>query len=220
MRHDAARYRTMSVWEAFPRGLMPRSTVAGKYETIPAAIRAAHRLGVRLQDESGDLQVVGRVVEGLSAGKRYGATLTPQVHVFAFARGQLGTSAQTTTGGGADKLPAVLEVNSNSRQWTMTAATRESRFKLHRHFSTADRNHIVVHELGHYQQCLAMGRKAFLVVERFSALERALIAKEVGGYAATDPREFIAEVYAAHYSGKTYSRKIEELYQRWGSGLP
>jgi hypothetical protein len=67
-----------------------------------------------------------------------------------------------------------------------------------------------------------MGRKNFIAagMDRLSTSERTLVAKEVGGYATSDAREFVAEVYAAHYTGKTYSPKVEALYASRSKGLP
>jgi hypothetical protein len=119
---------------------------SGKYKSIAAAVAAAKGLGVKLKDDSGDLQVVGKVVDGLAAAKKYGATLPPEAHLFPFGKTDAGTKAQMHVPygkPGAAKAASVLEVNSSARDWKMSPAEADERFHLDGHFSTGDPNHLL-----------------------------------------------------------------------------
>ena len=70
------------------------------------------------------------------------------------------------------------------------------------------------HEIGHYQNALNVGFDKFVRSGgvRFTPAQRTTVAKEVSTYGSTSPREMVAEVFAGHRDGKTYSDKIEGMY--------
>ena len=80
--------------------------------------------------------------------------------------------------------------------------------------------HVVQHEIGHAEHD-ANDRERYLLAARTNLVGRSLeLAKTVSAYAATNRREFVAEVYAALKLGRTFPDAILELYQNFGGKLP
>ncbi len=85
-------------------------------------------------------------------------------------------------------------------------------------------HHPAWHELGHRQHWFAIDRDK----ARFRAMAESgswsagdiWAAARVSGYAATSPREFVAETWAGMKQGKRYDGEIMALYQRFGGPPP
>ncbi len=75
------------------------------------------------------------------------------------------------------------------------------------------------HEIGHLRHQLAMGKDYLDPILRsddaFDVEEIVRIEKEVGGYAATNPLEFVAEIQAGVALKKKYSPEIWEIYNKF-----
>jgi hypothetical protein len=88
-------------------------------------------------------------------------------------------------------------------------------------FSSADANHWIHHEIGHYHHHRAIGTAALRRASKavVPADLRDAIRREVSAYAATVDAEFVAEVYAGMKAGKRYSRPILDRYRDLGGIL-
>jgi HK97 family phage portal protein len=76
----------------------------------------------------------------------------------------------------------------------------------------------VLHELGHRFHAMADGDSYTTAADvSFTPEQRSLIESEVSRYAATNGREFVAEVLAGHAAGKKYSDEIRSLLVDIGS---
>jgi hypothetical protein len=89
-------------------------------------------------------------------------------------------------------------------------------------FSSGSDEHAIVHEIGHAVHNALIGDTNYQRVRahKFRAEQAALVKAEVSGYAATQPVEFVAELYAALKSGKTFSPEVMALYRRFGGPTP
>jgi hypothetical protein len=89
-------------------------------------------------------------------------------------------------------------------------------------FSTSEPNHIIVHEVGHAKHHANLGDAQYKLVGTgtFSAAEKAFVAQHVSRYAAQEPAEFVAEMYAGLAAGKSYNAEVTRLYLAYGGPLP
>lgn len=88
-------------------------------------------------------------------------------------------------------------------------------------FATSDPDHIIVHEVGHAKHFAANAdRYAELKTRKFTAAEKALVAGQVSRYGATEPLEFVAEMYAGLAAKKEYNLQVSLLYLSFGGPLP
>lgn len=87
-----------------------------------------------------------------------------------------------------------------------------------KYFSTSAPLHVIRHEIGHamlyHAAPLRIGQLS--MADRLNPRVRPLVEKEVSEYAATNPLEFVAEVYAGLRDGRTYSDKIMRMYHAYG----
>lgn len=87
----------------------------------------------------------------------------------------------------------------------------------------------VLHELGHYNNLANIGQtpddsapewpppaNMLSPDQDMSGTQAREIADEVSGYATNEPREFVAETFAGHLSGKRYSPNVMALYYKYG----
>ena len=122
----------------------------------------------------------------------------------------------------ADTTPAMflgntgkIYINEKSDYWKSAKQQAQAEFDKG-WWSSADEYHPVYHELGHALQNKTDSR-------HFDNLKNSEIPpvfvervkSEVSRYAATSPREFVAEVYAGLRSGKTYSEDVMRFYNQW-----
>lgn len=86
--------------------------------------------------------------------------------------------------------------------------------------SSNNLDHVVYHELGHMAHSKSdYGKfKAFAVPSQgqIDLLTKAQFTGKVSNYALTSKREFVAEVFAGHTTGKRYSNDVYERYEVWG----
>ena len=89
-------------------------------------------------------------------------------------------------------------------------------------FSTSNPDHIIVHEVGHAEHQKKAGDDRYKEVldRKFTAAEKALVAEHVSRYAATEPVEFVAEMYAGLAAKKEYNLQVSLLYLSLGGPLP
>lgn len=87
-----------------------------------------------------------------------------------------------------------------------------------KYFSTSAPLHVIRHEIGHamlyHAAPLRIGKLS--MAAQLNPRVRPLVEKEVSEYAATNPLEFVAEVYAGLRDGRTYSDKIMRMYHAYG----
>jgi hypothetical protein len=110
-----------------------------------------------------------------------------------------------------------IYVNSNSPNWAnIKDLLRAGR--LANKASTDDPDHVIIHEIGHYAHRNAVGLDRYLEIRkmRFSPEEVELVTKHVSSYAATQPVEMIAEVFAAKIAGRVMPKAVLDLYRRYG----
>jgi hypothetical protein len=91
-----------------------------------------------------------------------------------------------------------------------------------RWFSSGADDHPIVHEIAHALHNLTVGAANYTRVRnhQFRPEQAALVRREVSGYAATKPVEFVAETFAGLKAGKTYSPAIMQLYVKLGGPDP
>ncbi len=163
---------------------------------------------VKLGDDAG---IANQVVRGLADTAARGGAIPPRVWVSSSGFGK--DEAMLFV---ANRTPE-LQINSASPLWKQPdMAAFAAKMKDKRWVPTADENTFFFHESGHYKHMLEAGK------ERYAALSAAgwpseqmqATARKVSTYAATEPVEFVAEVYAGKMGGRKFSPEIEELYER------
>ena len=78
------------------------------------------------------------------------------------------------------------------------------------------------HEIGHAKHHAAIGDMGWakLKLRHFTPETQAAITQDVSGYAATEPIEFVAEVYAGIKLGRTFSQRTMDLFSELNGVLP
>ena len=90
------------------------------------------------------------------------------------------------------------------------------------YYSSCDLLHYARHEYGHFlhhRQSPDVYRALLGAPTWGSGAERA-IGLTVSLYAAQDPGEFVAEVFAGQLSGKAYAPAVKKLYRKYGGPVP
>jgi hypothetical protein len=78
-----------------------------------------------------------------------------------------------------------------------------------------------VHELGHLAHwSVSRNRWGESWPAGASGAEQRALAQQVSRYAASDPGEFVAEIFAGTRLGRVYSADIMALYQWYGGWKP
>lgn len=87
-----------------------------------------------------------------------------------------------------------------------------------RWFSSGSDEHAITHEIGHALHDRGLGSHQYQRIRElgFRPEQAKLVKDQVSGYAATEPVEFVAEVYAATKSGTVFSPEILDLYRQLG----
>ena len=82
--------------------------------------------------------------------------------------------------------------------------------------------HPVHHEIGHALHYARVGHGDYIAIRNtyFTVQQRDLIERQVGRYAATEPQEFVAEVYAARKAGVTFEPEVLALYNHFRGPTP
>lgn len=106
-----------------------------------------------------------------------------------------------------------IHINQNSPYWT------ESRLMIRewsavKWFSSTDPDHIIRHEIGHALHFKNIGMDPYkkLRTGKFNKEQTDKISKDVSRYAAKNPLELVAEMYAGMLSGKTYDESLMRFY--------
>jgi hypothetical protein len=89
-------------------------------------------------------------------------------------------------------------------------------------YSTEHPQHIVRHELGHaahYRSLSSKGRDRIWYAEGLEP-EELSIARRVSGRATWNPKEFVAEVFAALWAGVDYDDEVIGLFVHYGGQRP
>lgn len=115
------------------------------------------------------------------------------------------------------KAASFIALNQNHPYWADPKSWMAKQRAIGQ-FSTDAENHPILHEVGHAMHLRNVGREQYRKLDAiiFTADEKSAIAKEVSRYAATNARELVAEVYAGHVTGKTYSPQLTSLYKAMG----
>ena len=172
---------------------------------------AVANLGIKDVKLGDDVGIANQVVQGLADTSGRGGAIPPRVRVTASGFGR--DEAMLFV---ANRTPE-LQINSASSLWKQPdMAAFAAKLKDKQWTPTADENTFFFHESGHYKHMIEAGK------ERYAALSAAgwpseqmqATARKVSTYAATEPVEFVAEVYAGKMGGRKFTPEIEELYER------
>jgi len=79
--------------------------------------------------------------------------------------------------------------------------------------STADPDHIILHEIFHFLHYRKVGRDIYDHLNRPVAINRDYVCTMVGNYAATNEGEYVAEVYVGLQIGVVYTDDIMNHYR-------
>lgn len=85
--------------------------------------------------------------------------------------------------------------------------------------STRNKDHTVMHELGHYLHYQKVPA-TLMSGKSWKAADKNIVRREVSLNATKDGREFVAEVFAGLMSGKTYSSYIMDIYTKLKGPMP
>jgi hypothetical protein len=164
-------------------------------------------LGTRANYQ-GDLQIANRINEHLTDLKGRGVPMPPKVEI----------SRSTHAAHAAEYIPGThtIAINPDSEFW-LNPSKFALRMGLDNGWSTGNRLHVVTHEIGHWLHHMTFpGTFHSLNAVKLTPEQVGIIKDEVSERAATDPHEFVAEVYAGMVHGKTYSRQIRDWYNEFG----
>ena len=90
-------------------------------------------------------------------------------------------------------------------------------------FSTSRPDHVIEHELAHRDYYLKVGKVEWKRILNIGPPDPDVgdaIDREVGHYAATETAEFLAEAQVGLANGKTYSKRIMDLYRQLKGIMP
>jgi hypothetical protein len=193
---------------------------AAKYE------QAAQALGVKSADYAQREDIAGIVNGALAALADKGLALPDHIRVdeerFLQWEKLLGESLQDA--------PAAFTASRASREtylflrpsdaYWLDAAGEAARQYAKQRWSTGRPDHAVIHEMGHLAHYRhAPASYANLLQVKFTA-EQAATASKVGFYAATEPREFVAETFVLLTVGAKIDEDVLKLYRLLGGVLP
>jgi hypothetical protein len=120
-----------------------------------------------------------------------------------------------------DHLEHVIISNAEHDAWSdMRGFMKERKDKDF--YSTAHPQHIVRHELGHaahYRSLSPKERDRVWFAEGLRP-EELSIARRVSGRAAWNPKEYVAEVFAALWAGVDYDDEVIGLFELYGGQRP
>ena len=189
-------------------------------KTVEQANKYTQSLGVKKIDIYGDkppLAVVNDVNATLTKAKKAGVPMPPQI------RYQSGReSLIVRSGAAADYREGTITIYQDAKFWNNPNNHAYVMNKT-RWWSTDDRGHAIMHELGHHAHAMANPKKfadaaSQKLLDKYAARLTELMPK-VSRYAATDPREFVAEVFAGMQNGYKYSGDVLDLYKELGGPI-
>jgi hypothetical protein len=133
----------------------------------------------------------------------------------AMVRQYYGTKADQVLAFYSPKLDAII-INEAHRAWREPAAFMQEQADKE-WFATNHPQHLMHHEVGHGLHARALGRQDFDdLPDWFARPQDEAVALKVSRYAATEPGEFVAEVYAGMIAGRPFGDDVLKLYDRLG----
>jgi hypothetical protein len=132
----------------------------------------------------------------------------------ATAAGELGPSRARDVPAYYNNRTDEISINAQQPYWADPAKAMRRAYRT-RWFSSADPDHVTHHEIGHALHVRSAGIDEYrrIVRSRFGDAKKALVRRHVSAYGATQPVEFVAEVYAGMAAGKSYNEQIMGLYR-------
>lgn len=109
-----------------------------------------------------------------------------------------------------------ININNECAYWHSPSAMRQIASDQYKAgFNSSDSpDHMMRHELGHVAHMkVTGGLKASR--EHWDADAKGIAAKDISRYAAKNPDEFVAEVFAGHRAGKSYGAEVMALYSKF-----
>lgn len=114
------------------------------------------------------------------------------------------------------KLETRIYLNHRNPFWVNPERNQEAAFKRN-WFSSPGEDHQIHHEVAHSLHFDLVGEKRYEELKAMTiggALKQG-IQQKVGRYAASNALEFVAEVYAAHKSGRKFPPDVYWLYEKF-----
>lgn len=174
-----------------------------------------NNLGVKRASLGDDPALANLVVAGLIETKARGGIVPPVVKIDPFEFADHPFRELQFAAGAVPEL----HVNPASRFWGLDIPKEIARGFKEGYVPSANPNTMFFHEAGHYAHMRAVG------AERYAALSSnktwwsdawEAVARQVTPYAASEPVEFVAEVYSGKLAGQKFSKEVEELYEYLG----
>jgi hypothetical protein len=197
-----------------------------KTDPTDVAEKVALALGVKSVDY-GSRADIGHLVNGTLTGLAERGALIPdhvRVNATAFERwaAQYGEQVDTLV---AAFVPhkvtdeTFLFLNPAYAHWHNSGQDSQRQFDKHM-WSTNDAAHAIYHELGHLSHFKA-DKEVYqsLQTARFQP-DEIVVARRVSRYASEAPIEFVAEVFAALLTGRSFDADIMALYQKLKGPMP
>lgn len=117
--------------------------------------------------------------------------------------------------GAYDMRDGQIWMNTNNEFWDDLEKQQRQAFD-EGWFSSEDPNHVVYHEIAHKLHHDKVGDRDFMYSPLMTLREDAIIAEEVSFYGATESAEMVAEVFAGVIAGKTFSKEVMDIYEKYG----
>jgi len=175
-------------------------------EDPKSLIRAGQEFGT---DKKRNIEIAIRAWQAKGVNARVVSSKDPK-HVRAGLKRKGGAFYWTNPDTGAEEIV----VNPYSATWKDPAGmARKHGPNGTGFYSSDDPGRILVHEYGHYAYRDASPSVEHLFIN--DHILRDLVREEVGQYAATNVREFIAEVFTGLNNGRQYSPRILDTYKRF-----
>jgi hypothetical protein len=208
--------------------LIPR--IAGAEKAIRRArppfgtVREAEKwlvetLGVKRASLGSDPDFANLIIQGLQETKARGGPIPPVVRVDAreFTKGPLAAFYSVARGKAEE-----LIINPQHPMWKKDLAREMRRSARVGWTPSADPHVMFYHEAGHLAHKRAVGSDRYLALGSAGWWSDAAeaTARKVSLYAAREPAEFVAEVYAGKLSGRRFPADVEEMYKRLGGPDP
>lgn len=173
------------------------------------AVVQAQLLGVKAGYE-GDLGVARLVNDALAEAKTKGYLLPSRV---VYDADVFAGDPYALAGYKARPDTLYLRPGQTATQLVQEAATQGGKG----FWSSSAPSHAIIHEVGHaahFKNDPTLYRRS--AKRQFSPVVSRVVEREVSGYATDNGREFVAEVFAGILGGKTYPKRIMQLYKAYG----
>jgi hypothetical protein len=171
----------------------------------------ARSLGVSDVNYGGNQAIADIATNALRSYARTGVPVPQRISVVSL--GEEGNVAQFQK--------RAISINADSPVWTDPALVRE--WHESRWLAAETPEGILHHEFTHAAHLNSLTLEQRIAVQRTSAVvpDADLVRREVSHYAATNPSEFVAEVFTGRLAGQSYSPRVLEIYENfWGPSLP